>query len=115
MAEYSLSFYDLGKVNGFDHAVVLGNKREVERILFENGLNVSEKYEYARNTHRTLEGKQYTGVRVEGVERTDPEWIASGCASMQAKIEAGTEDITLRHVLRRMSYQGISDKAIIDL
>ena len=118
MAEYNLSFDDLYKVSGFAEAVAAastGNDVPIKDILFMNGVDVTQPVTYASNTHRTLTGKQYTGIRVEGSERTDPEWIASGCASMEAKIEAGTDDITLRQVLRRMKYEGISDKVIRNL
>lgn len=118
MAEYNLSFDDLYKVSGFVEAVralSTDNDAPIKAILFTNGMDVTQPVTYATNTHRTLTGKQYTGIRVEGMERTDPDWIASGCASMEAKIEAGTDDITLRQVLRRMKYEGIQDKVIRNL
>ena len=112
MADYNLSFHDLQLVDGFKDAEASQNKKVFEAILFTNGMDVGVGYELVHCTHRTLNKIEYTGIRVEGTERIDAAWVATGCASMEAQIEAGTDDIGLRKDLRRMKYQGIQDKVI---
>lgn len=105
MADYALSFHDLNLIDGFNEAYVTSNKKVFEAILFTNGFEVSLGYEMVACNHRTINNIEYYGIRVEGFERTDTAWIATGCASMEAQIEA-SKDKSLRHTLRQMSYQG---------
>lgn len=113
MAHYNLSFHDLMLLDGFKDAVDSDNKKLFEAILYANGMDTAIGYEIVANTHRVLprrgeaEGKLYTGFRVEGFERIDPEWLETGAASIDAHIE-GCEDLTMRHELRKMKYQGAS-------
>jgi hypothetical protein len=102
---YSLSFADLGKIDGFLKAYDHQDREKVSDILYTNGFNVDRGYGFTHCIHRTLQNKIYTGLRVDGFERTDPEWIASGCASMDARIKA-VQDIHLRHELRKMTAAG---------
>ena len=105
MADYALSFHDLNLIDGFNEAYTTSNKKVFEAILFTNGFEVSLGYEMVACNHRTINNIEYYGIRVEGFERTDTAWIATGCASMEAQIEA-SKDKSLRHTLRQMSYQG---------
>lgn len=105
MADYSISFHDLMLVDGFNEAYETQNKKVFEAILQTNGFDVSLGYELVACNHRTINKIEYYGIRVEGFERTDAAWIATGCASMEAQIES-TKDKSLRHTLRAMSYQG---------
>lgn len=105
MADYALSFHDLNMVDGFQEAVEIENKKVFEAILFTNGMEVSLGYELVACNHRTINNIEYYGIRVEGFERTDKAWLATGCASMEAQIEA-TKDKSLRKELRQMNYQG---------
>lgn len=105
MADYALSFHDLNMVDGFVEACEIENKKVFEAILFTNGMDVSLGYELVACNHRTINKIEYYGIRVEGFERTDAAWLATGCASLEAQIEA-TNDKSLRHTLRIMSYQG---------
>jgi hypothetical protein len=50
---------------------------------------------------------------VEGWELTTPEWINSGNASLEARIES-CKDKTLREELLRMNKTGTSDRAMTD-
>lgn len=109
MADYALSFHDLLLVDGFQEAVSSDNKKVFEAILFTNGMDIKLGYELVSCTHRTINNIEYTGIRVEGFERTDKPWFATGCASLDAQIEA-CKDPHLRKELRRMKYQGIQDK-----
>lgn len=105
MADYALSFHDLNLIDGFNEAYTTSNKKVFEAILFTNGFDVSLGYEMVACNHRTINNIEYYGIRVEGFERTDKAWIDTGCASMEAQIEA-SKDKSLRHTLRQMSYQG---------
>lgn len=105
MADYALSFHDLELVDGFNEAYETQNKKIFEAILQTNGFNVALGYELVACNHRTINNIEYYGIRVEGFERTDAAWLATGCASLEAQIEA-TNDESLRHTLRAMSYQG---------
>lgn len=105
MAEYALSFHDLNLVDGFKEAYDTQNKKIFEGILQTNGFDVGLGYEMVACNHRTINNIEYYGIRVEGFERTDKAWLATGCASMEAQIEA-TSDKSLRRTLRQMNYQG---------
>lgn len=105
MAHYNLSFHDLSLVDGFQDAFESQNTKVLEAILQTNGMDVSLGYELVHCTHRTINKIEYTGVRVEGFERLDAAWLATGAASMEAQIEA-VKDIHLRHDLRKMRSSG---------
>lgn len=105
MADYALSFHDLGLIDGFNEAYATGNKKVFEAILQTNGFDVSLGYEMVACNHRTINNIEYYGIRVQGFERLDKAWLATGCASLEARIEA-TDDKALRRTLREMSYQG---------
>lgn len=109
--DYNLSFHDLFLVDGFKDAYDSQNTKLFEAILKTNGMEVELGYELVASTHRTINNILYTGVRVQGFERTDEAWIATGCASIDAQIRA-TRDLELRTHLRRMSYVGTQDKMI---
>jgi hypothetical protein len=111
--DYNLSFHDLFLVDGFKEAYESQNSKVFEAILQTNGMEVGLGYELEASTHRTINNILYTGVRVQGFERTDEAWIATGCASIDAQIRA-TRDLELRTHLRRMSYVGTQDKMIED-
>lgn len=108
MADYALSFHDLMLVDGFKEAVEIENQKVFEAILYTNGMDVGLGYELVACNHRTLRNIEYYGIRVEGFERTDPQWLATGCASIDAQIEA-CSDLALRRELRKMKYQGTQD------
>lgn len=103
--DYNLSFHDLFLVDGFKEAYESQNVKVFEAILQTNGMDVGLGYELVASTHRTINNILYTGIRVQGFERTDEAWIATGCASIDAQIRA-TRDLELRTHLRRMSYVG---------
>lgn len=111
--DYNLSFHDLFLVDGFKEAYESQNVKVFEAILQTNGMEVGLGYELVASTHRTINNILYTGIRVQGFERTDEAWIATGCASIDAQIRA-TRDLELRTHLRRMSYVGTQDKMIED-
>lgn len=107
---YALSFHDLMMVDGFKEALETDNRKILDKILFTNGMDTSLGYEFVHCRHRTLNKIEYEGIRVEGMERIDSAWIATGAASPEAQIEA-IPDIHLRAELRKMGKQRTQDRA----
>lgn len=103
--DYNLSFHDLFLVDGFKEAFESNNVKVFEAILNTNGMDVSLGYEQVHSTHRTINNILYTGIRIQGFERTDQDWINTGCASIEAQIRAVKDAETRKH-LRRMNYVG---------
>ena len=65
------------------------NPAEFREILWQFGMNVNKGVEVQENkTHRTMLNRLVTCDRYCGHERTDKEWIESGCASRAAKDKA---------------------------
>lgn len=110
MAEYALSFHDLLMVDGFQEALETDNKKILEAILYTNGMDTRLGYEFVACKHRTINKIEYDGIRVEGFERIDKAWIATGVASPEAQLEA-IPDIHLRRELREMGKQRNQDRA----
>lgn len=102
---YNLSFHDLNMVDGFKDAYTAQNIKLFEAILFTNGMDTALEYELVHCTHRTINKIEYTGIRVQGFERLDAAWLATGCASVEAQIKS-VKDIHLRHDLRKMQASG---------
>lgn len=103
--QFALSMNDLFMVDGFRVAFESQNVKVFEAILQNNGMDVSIGYELVHCEHRTLTGKVYNGIRIEGFERLDDAWIKTGAATMEAQIKS-IKDIHLRHDLRKMQAAG---------
>jgi len=108
--DYALSFYDLLMVDGFKEALDSENKKILDAILFTNGMDISLGYEFIACKHRTINKIEYDGIRVQGFERLDKQWLATGVASKEAVIKA-IPDIELRKELRNMSRERTQDRA----
>jgi len=76
--------------------------REFATILYNNGLDITKPYEIVMCLHRNLRNAVEDCPRVEGSERTDPQWRASGAASLGAHLYS-TDDIFLKEDMRKMS------------
>lgn len=111
--DYNLSFHDLFLVDGFKEAYESQNVKVFEAILKTNGMEVGLGYELIASTHRTINNILYTGIRVQGFERTDAAWIATGCASIDAQIRSVKDEEVRKH-LRRMNYVGTNDILVIE-
>jgi DNA-directed RNA polymerase alpha subunit len=98
-----LSFADLQNVVGFRSSLMTENTKEFERILFENGADISKPYNVVRCLHRPrTSNKPYDGFRVEFTERTDKEWRNTGVASLEAWVFS-SKDKSLQQEMRNMS------------
>jgi hypothetical protein len=90
-----------------------GNELAFEKILYEKwGVEIGEPWQVLSCHHRPLEQspETFNGPMVIGVERLDPEYIASGNASFEAQV-AARDDISLMMDIKRIGRQGSSEKA----
>lgn len=91
MVPFYLSVSDLVRIPEFIKNG--GDPKALDKILWDNGLDVNSGYEKPRYcTHRNLLGEIVTCERYEGVERLDDEWIATGAASFDAQVYARGDD-----------------------
>lgn len=110
MTPRNLSFSDLAKVPGAVKIMQSGKKEEIDNLLHQYGYDVRIGYEIENKYHRSLTSNEVVfGPYIMGFERQDKEWIESGFASLEAKIEA-VKDPHLREDLVQMNRTGSSDK-----
>lgn len=110
MTPRNLSFRDLAKVPNAVKIMQNGNKDELDNLLYQYGYDVRVGYEIENKYHRSLTSNEVVfGPYIMGFERQDKEWIESGFASLEAKIEA-VKDPHLREDLVQMNRTGSSDK-----
>lgn len=100
---YFLSLSDLMLVEGFAEAYGKQDVEKIEEYLWQNGMDVVE-YPYSDRVcqHRNLHNKVVNCLRYDGTERCDPEWIATGAASLEAHINS-EKDYSKREEMRKMS------------
>ncbi len=98
-----LSFRDLEKVVGFRSALMTQDIKEFERILSENGADLSKPYNVVKCVHRPrTENTEYNGFMVQFTEKTSREWLNTGAASLEAWVYSGN-DSSMWQELRGMS------------
>lgn len=112
MVGHALSFSDLMLVTGWAKAYGEDNKQEIERILFENGLDTAEPYTVEFSQHRNLRGQIVSCDRYVGEERQCKEWLKSGAASWEVQVEACP--LHLRIELKTMGQQSNNTGNIIN-
>lgn len=100
---YNLSFSDLLLVDNFAQAFGKGDKSTIEKILYENGMDVSQEVEEVLCTHRNLRGEVVNCILYQGHERNCKSWLSSGSASWSNIVESC--DLDLRIALKTMSQQ----------
>lgn len=108
----SISIIDLAKIPGAVGVIQRNKQEEIATLLHQIGFDTTYGWELNECLHRPLTAKTnepFFGIRVEGFERCDPEWLSSGLASAEAILDSCT-DKTLRDELVRMNKQGSSDK-----
>ena len=98
---YSLSFYDLLQYTLFKMAAKQDDKGLMKTIFYEAGIDTSKEFELVEVLHRPASSKEpWFGLRVQGEERLDKEWLSAGCASFEAKTY--TKDASLRLTLLQL-------------
>lgn len=110
MTPRSISFTDLAKIPGAVGIMERNKTEEINQLLSQLGFDIRLGYEINVCHHRALTTNQAVyGPRIEGYESTSEEWLNSGNASLEAKMEACT-DPTLREELVKMCRTGSADK-----
>ena len=95
---YSLSFYDLLQYPLFKMAAKQNDEGLMKEIFYQAGMDTSKEFELVEVLHRPVSSKEpWFGLRVQGDERLDKEWLSAGCASFEAKTY--TSDASLRSAL----------------
>lgn len=100
MIGHTLSVSDLLLIKDFQVAFGNDDKQAIEKILFENGMDVTEPYTVEFSQHRNLRGQIVSCDRYVGEERQDKNWLKSGAASWEAQVESC--DLDLRIALKTM-------------
>lgn len=113
MIDFYLSMADLALIDGFLETYGAGDKKGIDEVLYTNGMDVSKEVEEIYCTHRTLQGKIFTGIRYEGFERSDPEWLKNPACSWENKV-AACDDPHLRIQLGAMGKQANFTGSLID-
>lgn len=95
----NLSFYDLLQLPDFKLACKLDDKSAMERILWNLGIDTTQLYEIVSRNHRPLSSNiAWEGLRVEGVARSDHEWITGKYATLE-EIAYASKDAFLKDEL----------------
>lgn len=100
MIGHTLSISDLLLIKEFQTAFGNDDKQAIEKILFENGMDIEEPYTVEFSQHRNLRGQVVSCDRYVGEERQDKNWLKGGAASWEAQVEAC--DLDLRIQLKSM-------------
>ena len=100
MIGHTLSISDLLLIKDFQTAFGNDDKQAIEKILFENGMDIEEPYTVEFSQHRNLRGQIVSCDRYVGEERQDKCWLKSGAASWESQVEAC--DLDLRIQLKSM-------------
>lgn len=106
--DYSLSLSDLILVDGWK----ANDIESVERILYENGIDVGLGWHTERLLHRNLQNKVVDTIRFSGVQRRDDKWKRVGM-SLEDQI-AGTTDSYMKAELMVMSKRSNFSGDLID-
>ena len=110
MVPRSISFVDLKCIPGAIGIMERNNEEEIKTLLEQLGFDMRLGYEVNVCHHRALTTNEPVyGPRVEGYESISDDWLKSGNASLEAKVEA-VADPHLREALMEMSKTGTADK-----
>lgn len=106
---YSLSFYDLLQFPLFKISAKQDDKELMKKIFHEAGIDTNKEFELVEVLHRPITSKEpWFGLRVQGEERLDREWLESGIASFEARTY--TTDASLRAELLSLDPRNAANK-----
>lgn len=89
-----LSFFDMQRLPEFRLSLMREDLSSFEKLLYENGADIDKGYYVRKCKHRPRTSNEiYDGFRVEFVERTCKEWLASGAASEDAMYHSVDKDM----------------------
>ena len=110
MVPRAISFVDLKCIPGAIGIMERNDEEEIKTLLEQLGFDVRLGYEINVCHHRALTTNEAIyGPRIEGYESVSDEWLNSGNASIEARMEA-VDDHSLRDTLVEMSRTGSADK-----
>ncbi len=115
MITRNISVYDLMFYPESKQAILNSDKKALDKILFDLGMDIKIGYELREFSHRPLKKNDnlgwYGGCFV-GFERQDYSWTQSEHCSWENRIElSGSE---MRDELLRLGRQGSSEKAFVN-
>jgi hypothetical protein len=96
MIGHTLSISDLLLISSFQEAFGNDDKQSIEKILFENGMDIDEPYTVEFSQHRNLRGQIVSCDRYVGEERCDKAWLKSDACSWEAKVESCGLDLRIQ-------------------
>lgn len=102
-----LSFFDLFLDPEFKKAYMNQDKKRVDELLFQVGVDVTKEYNVIERLHRPLSAKTnepIKGAMLEYSPRQDKQWLKSGYASWDEQLDA-CEDVTLKDQLGYISFE----------
>ena len=89
-----LSESDLCVLDGWSETYPTDHPAAFKELLFKHGADTSQEVECVTDTHRMrTSNKAYTGRRWVFVERTDPQWIRSGLATIEAYMASSDSEV----------------------
>lgn len=109
MASFIVSLSDLLLLDSWKQAAKEDDKKEMYRVLFLNGMDITKPFEYEYCTHRNLQGQVVTCERIIGQERSDKAFLESGYASQQVRLEARGDASMYRE------HDGMSSRPLVSI
>lgn len=102
---YALSLSDLLLIKDF-------KLKEIDKYLYENGMDISQGWEAVDIVHRNLQNKVVDGIRFHGVMRTDDEWKKKGVMTAEDVIMT-CDDADMRDTLKAMNQHSRNTDRVI--
>lgn len=88
-----ISEADLVNLEGWKDDLPITNPKLFKEILFKHGAEVTQPIDELFDNHRMrTSNKTHNGRRWMFTERTDREWLNSGCATIEAYMAASDEE-----------------------
>lgn len=106
LAALNLSVSDLILEPAFPKAWGEKNKKVIDKILFEWGMDPVKGYEEFFCEHRNRQNQVVKCILIQGFERTDKSFLQSGNASIYAKIEGSDHCPHMKGELLGMLHSG---------
>lgn len=85
---FNISLSDLLLIDNFAEIYGKEDKEAIKKVLYNNGMDISQGFDELVCTHRNLRGNVVSCMMFQGYERCDREWLKSGAASWEAQLEA---------------------------
>jgi hypothetical protein len=93
---FNLSLSDLLLCEGFAQAFGEDNKEQINKFLFDNGLDVEMGIDEVVCKHRNLRGNVVDCLMYQGHERSCKEWLTGGSASWDNTLEHSGLDLRIQ-------------------